>query len=69
MLREAAETVRETQKTTLERAFELAREGKCRSVGEVILRLNREGYMGTEIQGRALRTQLKRLIKEAADSK
>ena len=59
----------EPQKTTLERAFELAREGKCRRVSEVILRLDHEGYMGKEIQGRALRSQLSRLIKEATDKK
>ena len=58
----------ELHKTTLERAFELASSGKCRSVAELVRRLNHEGYLGFQLQGPALHLQLKHLIKRATPS-
>ena len=56
--------------TTLERAFELARSGECRTVGEINTRLKAEGRM--ELQhhlsaGRGLREQLLKLCKAARE--
>jgi hypothetical protein len=46
----------------LERAFELARSGECRSIEAIRKRLAREGYSTTQLYGRALLAQLKALI-------
>jgi hypothetical protein len=51
-------------KTAIERAFELARAGACSSVAEIVVRLDREGYDGRQICGRALRRQLRDSIEE-----
>jgi len=55
-------------RTTLERAFELARSGECRTVGEVTVRLKAEGYMDLQHHlsaGKGLRKQLADLCAEA----
>ena len=52
-------------KTTIERAFELARSGACGRVGEIIARLEREGYDRRQINGPVLKKQLARQIEEA----
>ncbi len=49
--------------TALERAFELAREGKCNSVADIVRSLNAEGYAGSQVEGAMLRKQLSTLIK------
>ena len=53
-------------KTSLERAFELARSGGCRSVTEIRSRLKSEGYSESDISGGALTKQLRELINEGA---
>jgi hypothetical protein len=52
-------------KTTLERAFELARLGECKDVTAICQRLKNEGYDGRQIEGAALRRQLCALIASA----
>ena len=54
--------------TTIERAFELARAGRCRSVLELRQALAREGYSDARAQldGRSLREQLNQLMAAAA---
>ena len=48
----------------IERAFQLAKSGKCRTVKEVKRRLFSEGYDTSQIEGRTLTKQLNALIKE-----
>ena len=55
----------EPQTPILERAFEIARSGECRSLKDLVLRLNQEGYMASQIQGPVLRQQLTNLINAA----
>jgi len=55
----------DTQKTTLERAFDMARTGGDERLSDLIGRLNREGYDGRQVQGPILKRQLSNLIKEA----
>ena len=52
-------------KTTLERAFEIARSGDVKSLDELKARLKLEGYYHNLIGGRSLRRQLKDLIAAA----
>jgi hypothetical protein len=51
--------------TALERAFELARSGRCASVADIKKQLKSEGYSITQITGRVLSKQLDTLIKAA----
>jgi hypothetical protein len=51
--------------TALERAFQLARSGSVAGLTEIISALNREGYSGSQIEGRLLKRQLADLIKAA----
>ena len=51
--------------TALERAFDLASSGKCLSVMDILLSLRAEGYSVDQLQGPALRHQLKELIEKA----
>ncbi|RNJ50042.1 hypothetical protein [Methylocystis hirsuta] len=51
--------------TTLERAFVLARSGECACIGDLVKRLDREGYDGRQIYGPLLRKQIQDLVKEA----
>jgi hypothetical protein len=54
----------DVRKTALEKAFELARSGKCRTVTDIVKRFKSEGYDESQIAGPALRKQLLQLIKE-----
>jgi hypothetical protein len=56
-------------KTTIERAFELARSGECKSINEIRRQLKIEGYDEGVIEGRSLLMQLRTLIAEAAKSR
>jgi hypothetical protein len=40
--------------TALERAFDLAKSGECRTVGDIRSRLKQEGYSDAQIIGRQL---------------
>jgi hypothetical protein len=55
----------DTQKTSLERAFDLARSGKCIGLADLIRHLRSEGYVARQIEGPHLKKQLAGLIKEA----
>lgn len=49
--------------TTLERAYELARSGSCRTVTEIKLQLQSEGYerVRDSLYGQSLNTDLRKL--------
>jgi hypothetical protein len=53
------------RKTHLERAFELARSGKCFDISEVNKRLKSERFDPIYSEGAALKKQLSELIKAA----
>lgn len=55
---------------TVERAFQLARSGRCRTVDEIRAELRREGHDSVEghLAGLAIRGDLRRLCAEAADA-
>lgn len=55
----------DANKTTLERAFDLARSGKCLSLPDIAHTLQAEGYLVSQIEGQSLRKQLLVLIEEA----
>jgi len=55
----------ERRMTALERAFELARSGKCLSVLEIQKRLKSEHLETSHLEGPTLKKQLIRLIAEA----
>jgi hypothetical protein len=48
--------------TELERAFQLARSGGCRSVDEIRKKLISEGYSAAHITGKGLLAQLRALL-------
>jgi hypothetical protein len=52
--------------TTLERAYQLAREGRCRTVGEIKLALAAEGYdrIQDTLYGPTLGADLRRLCQQ-----
>jgi hypothetical protein len=52
-------------KTIMERAFELARSGECKTIKEIQRQLKREGYDPDLIEGRSLIVQLRTLIADA----
>jgi len=52
-------------KSPLERAFELAVAGKCRTVSELRLELKKEGYPVEQLVGSSLTKQPVVLIREA----
>lgn len=52
----------EVRKTALERAFELARTGKCFNVGEIIIQLKSERLNAEQVEGAALKKQLMQII-------
>jgi hypothetical protein len=58
----------DVRKTVLEKAFELARSGKCLNFSELLLRLRAERYDLSQIQGPELRKQLMDLIEKARRS-
>ena len=49
----------------IERAFELARTGRCLSIREIHARLRTEGYSQHLVVGRYLLAQLRQLMREA----
>ena len=51
--------------SALERAFALARSGKCVSVSDIKKRLRTEGYLDEQIVGQELHRQLAALIGKA----
>jgi hypothetical protein len=55
----------EINKTALERAFELARSGRYLRLDQLLRRLNKEGYLGEQVTGPAIRKQLNQAIKES----
>ena len=59
----SSRTDMKTDRTALERAFELARSGKFANVTEVKLTVAREGYAMGQMEGPMLARQLKALIK------
>lgn len=54
--------------TSLERAFEIARSGKCSTVDKIRKQLKSEGYDYDQICGRSLFRQLRKLIREANEA-
>jgi hypothetical protein len=50
--------------TPIERAFELARSGQCRTTGDIQSRLKEEGYDSSQLIGPFLLRQLRALIDE-----
>ena len=50
----------------LERAFELARSGRCATVAEIKRKLREEGYLDDQVEGRLLFSQLNSLMKKSA---
>ena len=57
------------KKTALERAFELARSGKCLTIRLIAFQLYAEKYDISHLEGPALRKQLVELIEETIDPK
>lgn len=55
-------------KTTLERAFELAQSGRCKSVQEIRQALKQEHYSLNQLEGASVKKQLSALIKKASSS-
>jgi hypothetical protein len=53
------------RKTTVERAFELARSGRCRTIRDIAYQLHAEKYDISHLEGPTLRKQLQTLIDEA----
>lgn len=51
-------------KTSIERAFHLARTGRFATVSEIKSALSAEGYSTTTIVGRVLNAQLRKLIRD-----
>ena len=56
------------QKTTVERAFELARDGSCRHVADIRVVLRNEGYGAAQehLVSKVLKAQLKSAIKHGS---
>jgi hypothetical protein len=52
-------------KTTLERAFELARSGACLNHADIVHHLQTEGYNIAQVEGSSLKKQLLKLIENA----
>ena len=55
-------------KTTIERAFEMARSGRFKDVGGLKIAISREGYAASQISGRTLLKQLREAIQGATQS-
>ena len=51
-------------KTTLQRAFELARSGRFRNVPDLRRQLKRKGYQAEQVAGPALILQLRDLMRD-----
>lgn len=52
------------ERTALERAFEIARSGQCRTTADIQKRLKQEGYATNTVIGPTLMKQLRALIDE-----
>jgi hypothetical protein len=59
----------DSRATELERGFQLAESGDCRSVDEIRRKLIQEGYYATQITGKSLLRQLQALISAALDGR
>ena len=59
----------DSRTTELERAFQLAMSGDCRSVDEIRKKLSQEGYYATQITGKSLLRQLQALIAAGLDAR
>lgn len=55
----------DSQRTTLERAFDLARSGACAGVADIRAQLKAEGYALSQLEGRSLARQLRELCQAA----
>ena len=55
--------------TELERAFQLAESGECRSVDEIRKKLSSEGYYATQVTGKGLLRQLQGIIAATMEAK
>jgi hypothetical protein len=51
--------------SALERAFELAKSGRCRNIPELRVALRSEGFSDEQVWGKSLGTQLRTLIEQA----
>jgi hypothetical protein len=58
----------DTRLSQLERAFELARSGRCATVAEIKRKLREEGYLDDQVEGRLLFSQLNSLMKKSAQT-
>lgn len=56
-----------TGRTIMERAFELARDGSCASLPDLMMKLSKEGFSSVDanLTGPSLRRQLTALIRDA----
>lgn len=59
----------DSRTTELERAFQMAESGECRSTDEIRKRLVREGYYGSQVTGKTLQRQLQQIITAALKAK
>ena len=59
----------EKNRTSIERAFELAKSGQFVNLSALIQKLNSEGYSGNQIEGPVLRKQITRIIQDAAKAR
>jgi hypothetical protein len=57
----------DTNRTALERAFDLASSGRCHSFSDVVHKLNDEGYSVAQLEGPLLKKQLIDLIEKATN--
>ena len=55
----------DNQKSALERAFEIAKSGRCASVSDIRLQLSMEGYGLSQVTGTILFRQLRTLMKQS----
>lgn len=55
----------EQNKSAMERAFEIARTGSSRSLSEIRVQLNAEGYDTRSLEGPALSKQIREIAKKA----
>jgi hypothetical protein len=56
----------EIRVSQLERAFELARSGRCTSVADIKRKLREEGYQDDQVEGPLLFGQLNALMRKSA---
>jgi hypothetical protein len=56
----------ESRISQLERAFELARSGRCATVADIKRKLREGGYQDDQVEGRLLFSQLNSLMRKSA---